>query len=275
MTGEVITPMRRDLLRMGVCEGDCLIVHSSFNALGLAHHSPADVIRTLMKTVGREGTVMAPTFTYCYSGIWGMQPYNSTFTPSLYMGIIPETLRFYPGALRSQSPTYSVAAIGKHAKQLSEGRENSCGLGPGSSYEEAYNLKAKILLLGVGNDRNSMLHYAEYTSGLPVSDIPYRDFWGKTALAYRSGERVEVEVKDFPGCSANFRVVDGLLESKGLITRARICRADAMLMDSQPVVDVVAARLREQPDWLFCKSIACEPCHLRRRRLIDRGIINA
>lgn len=273
MIGEVIAPMRRDLQRMGVREGDCLIVHSSFKALGLALPTPTDVIRTLIETVGREGTVMTPTFTYCYSGIWGMRPYNSTFTPSVYMGIIPETLRFYPGALRSQSPTYSVAAIGMHAKRLTEGREDACGLGAGSSYEEAYKLGARILLVGVGNDRNSMLHYAEYASGLPISDIPYREFWGKTALADRSGETVEVEVTDFPGCSANFRAADELLEASGLMTRGRICRADSILMDAKPVVDAVAGRLREQPDWLFCKSIACEPCHLRRRRLIDLRLI--
>ena len=273
MNGELIPSIQRDLMHIGVRKGDCLIVHSSFKSLGLAHRSPVDVIRTLAEVTGGEGTVMMPTFTYCYSGIWNVQPYNPASSPSVFMGILPETLRNYPGALRSGSPTYSVAALGRYAKQLTEGRERSCGLGSGSSYEEAYRLGARILLIGVGNDRNSMIHYTEHASGLPFCDIPYRDFWGRSAIAERDGKIVEVPVEDYPGCSVKFRGVDRLLDDRGLITRGRIGRSECMLMDARPIVDTIAEGLREKPDWLFCESIICEPCHLRRKRLQKLGII--
>lgn len=274
MTGAVIPAMQRDLRTMGVREGDCLVVHSSFKSLGLNDASPTDVIRTLIETVGEQGTLMMPTFTYCYSGIWNVTPYNPHSTPSLFMGILAETLRSYPGALRSGSPTYSVAAIGKHARLLTENREDSGGLGPGSSYEEAYKLGAKILLLGVGNTRNSMIHYAEFASGLPVCDIPFREFWGRSALVEKDGQPVEVPLKaDFPGCSHNFGVVDEHLVEKGLLTQGRVCSAACLLMDARKMVDTVAERLREQPDWLFCDTLVCEPCHLRRQRLRERGLL--
>lgn len=232
-----------------------------------------DVICTLADAVGPEGTVMMPTFTYCYSGIWNAAPYNPDSTPPLFMGIIADSMRYYEGSLRSGSPTYSVAALGKYARLLTENRENACGLGPGSSYETAYQLGAKILLIGVGNDRNSMIHYAETASGLPFSDVPYREFWGKTALAERDGTVVEVPVGDFPGCSANFHVADSALDQRGLVKRGRVCRADCMLMDARSIVDTIVERLQTEPGWLFCASIVCEPCHRRRERLRNRGII--
>lgn len=271
-TGRVISKVLGDLRKIGVREGDCLIVHSSFRSLGLSHASPADIIQTLYEAVGPEGTLMMPTFTYCYAGIRNMRPYNAATTPSFNMGILPEALRAYPCALRSGSPTYSVAAIGKHAELLTQGKENSGGLGPGSSFEDAYRLGAKILLLGVGNNRNSMIHYAEFASGLPVYDIPYREFWGRTALLEKNGGIVEVPLTDFPGCSANFGAADEYLVEENLLTLGKVRDAVCLTMNAREVVDAIAAKMRKQPDWLFCDSIVCEPCHLRRRRLAERGL---
>lgn len=274
MNGDVVPGLLGDLGAIGVREGDLLIVHSSFKSLGLTDASPADVIRTFVKAVGNEGTLMMPTFTYSYAGIWGVQPFNPTTTPSLFMGILPETLRSYPGALRSASPTYSVAALGRHAKALTESKENAGGLGAGSSFEDAYRLGARILLIGVGNNRNSMIHYAEYASGLPICDIPYRAFWGNAALVEKDGRATEVPLKpDFPGCSANFREADEFLVEHDLLTRGSICSTVGYLLDARQMVDAVAAQLRKQPDWLFCESLTCEPCQVKRRRLRELGMI--
>jgi aminoglycoside 3-N-acetyltransferase len=273
MTGRVLGAMLDDLRKIGVREGDCLIVHSSFRSLGLADASPTDVIRTLIEAVGQSGTLMMPTFTYCYAGIWNVRPYNPGTTPSRFMGILAETLRSYPGALRSGSPTYSVAAFGAHAESLTAGRENVGGLGAGSSFEDAYRLGARILLIGVGSNRNSTIHYAEHASGLPVCDIPYRAFWGRTALLERDGGAVEIPLTDFPGCSTDFGAADEYLVEKDLMTHGMVCSAGCLFMKSRDVVDAIAARLRQTPDWLFCNAVTCEPCTLRRRRLQERGLI--
>lgn len=274
MIGNIVPTMLDDLNAIGVREGDLLIVHSSFKSLGLTEASSTDVIRTLIESTGSDGTLMMPTFTYCYSGIWGVKHFNPETTPSVFMGILPETLRAYPRALRSASPTYSVAALGKYAKALTECKKDTGGLGPGSSFEDAYRLGAKILLIGVGNNRNSMIHYAEYASGLPICDIPYREFWGRSALVEIDGETVEVQLKpDFPGCSANFGKADEFLVEHDLLKRGSICSATGYLLDAQKMVDAIAGQLRKQPDWLFCESMTCEPCHLKRRKLISMGLL--
>jgi len=266
--------MLEGLRRIGVLRGDFVVIHSSFKSLGLSDGTPSDVVRTLLDAVGTEGRLMAPTFTYSYSGIWNVQPYNRETTPGRNNGIITETLRKYPGSIRSGHPTYSVAAIGKHASEVTSGKENASALGAGSSYDDAHRLGARILLLGVGNNRNSMLHYAEVAAGLPYNDIPFREFWGRAALVEREGGAVEVPLREeFPGCSLNFGIADRYLEEAGVLKRGRICSAESMLMDARDMVDVVVARLSESPAWLLCESFVCEPCALRKRRLKERGLI--
>jgi hypothetical protein len=119
-----------------------------------------------------------------------------------------------------------------------------------------------------------MIHFAEAASGLPCNDIHFRDFWGRSALVRRGGELIETPiVGDLPGCSANYGIVDGYLLEHGLEKTGLVAAAPSILMDAQEMVSAVTARLALQPDWLFCDSIICEPCTLRRRRLREHGLL--
>jgi len=271
---KIISEFLHDLAALGVCRRDCLVVHSSFKTLGLPNVSPADVIRTLIESVGPDGTIMMPTFTYSYSGIWNVRPFNPQTTPGTGNGILTETLRQYPGALRSSHPTYSIAAYGRHAEQLTKNKENTSALGIGSSYDEAIQLNAKILLLGVGNNRNSMLHYAEVVAGLPYNDIPYRAFWGRTALIERAGRTVKTPLKpEFPACSANFGAADAYLTECGILRRGKVGQTESILMNSREMVAAVVKKLQAEPAWLLCDNFICEPCALRKRRLREKGLL--
>ena len=272
--GRVLTGMLADLEHLGVHRGGCLIVHSSFKALSLREAAPVDVIRTFLEALGDQGTLMMPTFTYSFAGIYGVEPFNPLTNPGRGNGVLSETLRRYVGALRSAQPAYSVAAIGKWAQQLVQGKEKASMLGIGSSFHEAYELGAKILLLGVGNAANSMLHTAETLAGLPYQDIPVRAFWGRTALVEQDGRAVEVLLPvEYPGCSLNFGVADAYLQEKGVLQLGQVCAAECMLMAARSIVALVVERLQQEPDWLLCHNFACEPCNLRRHRLHALGWI--
>lgn len=274
-SGERVLPeVMEDLRALGVSRGDLLIAHSSFKALGLPHASPADVIATLLECLGASGTLMMPSFTYSFAGIWNAVPFDIETTPAWRMGVLSETLRNWPGALRSAHPAFSVVALGPLADEITRDRETASGIGRGSSYDTAHALGARILLLGVTCTRNSMLHFAESVSGLPCNDIHFREFWGRTALVKRNGEVREAPiVGDLPGCGANYGVVDGFLLERGLAKTGLIASAPSMLIDAREMVSAVVAQLALQPDWLYCESIICEPCTLRRRRLREHGLL--
>ena len=268
----LIPDLRDDLHRLGISAGDLIVLHSSFRKLGRPDVAPADFLLTLLELIGPDGTLMTPTFTYSYAGLWDIQPYDTENTPGLFNGILTETLRNWPGARRSAHPTYSVAAFGRYAEVLTRGKHHASALGEGSSFDDANRLGARILLLGVGNDRNSMLHYAETVAGVPYLDIPWRAHAGKTALVLQAGVPVEVPLpEEYPACSLGFGVADAYLEKRGVLRRGRVGEATCLVMESQTMVAAVAERLRRDPGWLLCSTFGCEPCTLRKRRLRALG----
>jgi len=272
--GGAIPTLVRDLEQLGVRPGDLIIVHSSFKSLGLPDVTPADVIESFLDLLGPDGTVMMPTFTYSCVGVWNARPYHPAKTPGISNGILTETLRQYPGALRSGHPTHSMAAIGKHAEALTAGKEGASALGRGSPCEVAIQLGAKILLLGVGNNRNSAMHYAEVVAELPYNDIPFREFWGRFALVDRNGRIEQVPLAhEYPGCSGSFSVADAYLRELGILKECKVAAADCMLMDAHAMVEAVARRLKREPAWLLCSDFTCEPCNRRKARLCERGLL--
>jgi aminoglycoside 3-N-acetyltransferase len=116
--------MISDRLRsLGVKNGDILLVHSSLSRFGHVEGGADAVIDGILDAVGTEGTVLVPTLT----GSDKLSPANPPIfdvlnTPS-WTGIIPETFRKRPEAVRSLHPTHSVAAIGKKAREITANHE--------------------------------------------------------------------------------------------------------------------------------------------------------
>ena len=247
---------------------DCLlIVHASFKPCKKAGLTPKDVIKALLDRLGPEGTLMMPTFSYCYQhNPWDLV-YDAQNTPGIENGILSETFRKMSGVIRSNNPTYSVAVCGKYTVNLTAGSLDNAGLGHGSSYENALKLGAKILLLNVGNNRNSMLHYAEIASGVPYNDIPFRESWGRNAITIHGEMNLNGE---YPACSEEFSKFDDLFVREGF---AEKLGENSFLIDAPVMVDYICKTIWKQPDVMLCHDPNCEPCTLRRKRLHERGMI--
>ena len=250
-----------------VPRGAVLIVHASFKACAAAGLTPETVIRAMLDRLGPEGTLMMPTFSYCYLHHPRGKVYDPASTPSVLNGILSETFRQMPGVLRSNNPTYSVAVCGKYAEKLTSGSQDNAGLGHGSSYENALKLGAKILLLNVGNNRNSMLHYAEIASCVPCNDIPFRESWGRNAITIHGEMKLNGE---YPACSEEFSKFDEHFVQEGF---AEKLGENSFLIDAPAMVDHICKAIRKQPDVMLCHDPDCEPCVLRRKRLRERGLI--
>lgn len=246
--------------------GMVLIVHASFKACKEEGLTPEEVIHRLQEKLTEEGTLLVPTFTYCYINHPRKSVYDRDVTPGVQNGILSETLRTMPGVLRSNNPTYSVAVWGKYKELLTDGSADNGGLGHGSSYENALKLGAKILLLNVGNNRNSMLHYAEIASGVPYNDIPFREAWGRTAS---TKDGVMILQEEFPACSEEFSKFDELFVREGIAQDLN----GSYLIDAQKMVQKSCEMIAGQPDIMLCHEENCECCVRRRRRLKEKGLI--
>jgi len=253
----------QDILN-AITPGNLLIVHASFKPLKQSGLTPTAVIQALLERIGKDGTLMMPTFTYCYVNYSHRTVYDPQNTVGVENGILSETFRMMSGVVRSNNPTYSVAAYGRFAQELTSGSQDNAGLGHGSSYETALKLGAKILLLNVSNNRNSMLHYAEIASGVPYNDIPFRESWGRDALTTNGVMKL---IPEYPACSEEFSKFDDDFVRAGFAKRF----GNSFLIDAQPMVDFICDRIRREPDIMLCHDPDCEPCTLRRERLIKLG----
>ena len=135
------------------------------------------VIRALLDAVGDDGNLVMPAATpHCADpATWrepkvpeawideardNLPPFDVRTTPTT-LGAIPEAFRNWPGTLRSEHPLESVCARGPRAEEITLDHPIAFSEGPGSPFARLYDLDSRILLLGVGFNRCTALHFAE------------------------------------------------------------------------------------------------------------------
>jgi aminoglycoside 3-N-acetyltransferase len=245
-----------DLRRLGVRPGSVVLVHSSLSSLGWVCGGPVVVVQALLDVLGPEGTLVVPTHTGVNSDPAGwvnppvpeswwpvirahMPPFDPALTPSTAVGIVPETVRNWPGAVRSDHPRTSFAALGARAKEVTADHRLDSGLGEESPLGRVYALDGDILLLGVGHGNNTSIHLAEYrTPDSPVAEHA-------AAVRTADGERewatwteVDVDSDDFERLGADFDAAHP--PSIGLVGSAR-----CTLARQREVVDFAVGWLKE------------------------------
>jgi aminoglycoside 3-N-acetyltransferase len=148
---------------------------------------------------------------------------NSPLTTPTTMGSIPEAFRTFPGTCRSNHPLVSVCANDRHALEFCEGR--------GTPFEKLYELDAQTLLLGVGLNRCTSLHYAE-------SLVSARRTTVSRFPIIQNGERIWVENLDMASDNGvHFPVIGNRFVTAGGICAGRVGTADALLFATRALVD--------------------------------------
>lgn len=248
-TGPLVTrdTLAAELRSLGVRAGETLLVHSSLRSLGWVNGGPVAVVQALLDALGPDGTLVVPTQTGDLSdpALWSRPPvpeewwstiratmpaYDPLVTPSRGLGVIPETVRTWPGALRSAHPQTSFAALGPRAPEIVEGHAPDCRLGERSPLARLEALGARVLLLGAGYDTCTAFHLAEYRIPAPLVEVgrPVRTAEGTTR--WEVVTEVSIDSDRFDQLGSDF-------ERDRPVVRGRVGAAGVRLF---PVADAVA-----------------------------------
>lgn len=217
--------LSHDLAALGLGAGQVVLLHSSLSSIGHLVGGARTAVEALRDRLGHDGTCAAPTGTAANSDTSPhyraavaamtaqevvrhratMPAYDTETTPSQDMGRIAEHLRLLPGAVRSAHPLTSFAAIGPQAKCITDGHARDCLLGERSPLARLYDADALILLLGVGYDRCTAFHLAEYRYTSTPPRRTYRavvdDGRGREWCEF---EDVDLNAGDFAALGADF-----------------------------------------------------------------------
>ena len=246
-----VSSLLTDLRALGVEPGMTLLVHSSLSAIAdWVVGGASAVILALEAAIGPEGTLVMPTQSGELSDPanwqhppvpqhwWDlirqeMPPFRPDLTETRSMGRIPETFRKQDGVLRSNHPQTSFAAWGKHAHFVTADHSLDNELGERSPLARIYDLAGSVLLLGVGHERNTSLHLAEYRATYSRKRII-----SSAAPILVDGQRqwvtfegIDLDDEDFPQIGAAFA------DATGLVRQGKVGQATALLMPQRLLVD--------------------------------------
>lgn len=244
------------LNNLGVNKGDKLLVHSSYKSLGKVEGGVMTVINALKDTVGSEGTLLLPTFTFDYVNI--NNPIFDVKRTVSHVGYIPETFRNTEGVKRSLHPTHSLAVWGKDRDYFIANHhlDDTC-LGTNSPIYKLKDNNGKILMLGCGLYNNTIIHGLEvyhkppYALSVDYSNPKYHREYAcideNDKIYRREFFHVFMEAKGYEG---NFKVLENICEMK----HGYVLKAECFLMDANTVWEKGLNKMKEEP-YYFVKPI--------------------
>lgn len=238
-----------DLKKLGLAKDDVVIVHTSLKSIGYVCGGAQTVIEALIDVVGSEGTIMMPTQSWKNldpeTGVhWDADEsewdkirenwpaYDKNITPTNTMGAVAEMFRSWSGCIRTNHPARSVCAWGKYANYLTEEHSLSNIFGEGSPIAKLYELDAKVLLIGVGYDKNTSIHLADVRAEYPGKHdcIEHSAIMENGIRVWKAYSTLYVDGEDFEEIGAAF-------EKECHPNVGKIGEADSRLMSQTDLVD--------------------------------------
>ena len=244
------------------------IVHSSLSAFGAIQGGAETVVQALLATLSG---LLVPTFTYktmltpdvgppnnglSYGGDRDLnrmaEPFHADMPADPLMGVLPETMRHFPGAKRTAHPILSFAGI-----SMGTALHTQTILNPFAPIGVLADQDGWILLMGVDHTVNTSIHYAEKLTG--------RHQFVRWAL---TRGRV-VECRGFPGCSDGFEAIRPYMEPYA--RRVELGNAFVEALPLKRLFQEVEAHIQQDPLALLCQRVDCGRCNAIRDVAVGVG----
>ncbi len=236
-----------ELKKLGINDGDTLLVHSSLSSMGWVCGGAAAAIIGIMTAAGENGNIVMPAFStdnsdpakwsnpavpeqwrnYIYLEYPAFDP---DYTPTRGVGIIPEVFRSFPNVRRSYHPQVSFCAMGPMAEEITSEHDLTPQFGEYSPLGKLYAAKAKVLLIGCGYESCSCFHMGE-------SMASNMKMVKNGAAVYTVSSRQWVWFNDYDYDSSDFHALGESFEKTNEVIKGNVGMAECRLFDLKTAVD--------------------------------------
>ena len=195
---------------------------------------------------------------------------------------LPEAIKT---SMRSLHPTHSMSGYGKNAAEYLAGEEyNNTPCTPGGCYDRLKEVGGKVLLVGVGHERNTYIHSVEEVLNVPnrLSDMPMElvielqeesnnsgklppynrdDGWKKhtdNKLYRKVYVRKHYNAKQ-PHISEDFVKLNQIFLDSGVVRKVKFGDADSLLCDAKGMFNIVRQVIAPDPECIVTKDTLSMP----------------
>ena len=274
--------LKGQLESMGLKGDETILIHSSMKAIG-AVDGGADTVLDVWMEYFKNGLLLLPTHTW--KTVNADNPvYNPYTTPSC-VGLLTNMFMKREGVIRSLHPTHSMAGYGKNAAEYLAGEEyNNTPCTPGGCYDRLKEVGGKVLLVGVGHERNTYIHSVEEVLNVPnrLSDMPMElvielqeesnnsgklppynrdDGWKKhtdNKLCRKVYVRKHYNAQQ-PHISEDFVKLNQIFLDSGVVKKVKFGDADSLLCDAKGMFNVVRHVIAPDPECIVTKDTLSMP----------------
>ncbi|MBN1541321.1 AAC(3) family N-acetyltransferase [candidate division KSB1 bacterium] len=249
---------------IGIRPGQQILLHASFRALAKTFPgvTPSAVIEAFQKRLGCRGSLIMPTFAYCFKKREpGYPVFDRAKSPSA-VGALSEAFRLSPDVIRTSSPTHSFSLWGHVKQEIPPENAPASPLGAGSVLQWlAEQSDSAVVMLGVGFRALTFGHYLETIAPVPWVDVNPWEHAGVLPIGVSiDGEQKLIQI---PGCSGGFVHLQQELEKTGhsFVVREPM---RTLYLSVSLLLQSALERIRRDPLILLCPAGYCRACDTRR-----------
>lgn len=157
--------LKQQLAQLGLKSTDTVMIHTAMKAIGQVQGGADGLIDAFCEYLS-DGLFLVPTHTW--DAVTPENPFYDVRTSVPNIGVVPRVAARRKDGVRSLHPTHSVWAHGADAEAYVRNEENAGSpAATGFCWDKLADRHAKILLIGVKNDKNTFIHAIEERAKLP------------------------------------------------------------------------------------------------------------
>ena len=227
--------LKEQLKDMGIKSDDTVLLHTSYKAIGEVEGGIDGFIDALKEYL-YEGLCIIPTHTW--SVVKPENPVYDVRSTVPCIGAVSRVAAFRKDGVRSLHPTHSVWVTGKNAESFTEGEEYAQTPAPvGGCWCRLADMGAKILLVGVGNNRNTFIHAVDEMAKLDDRLAP--DELEVTVIDYNGKKITHTIWNHGVTGSENFDNFEKMFIQKGVQKTGKLGNAEVKICDAKKCAEVL------------------------------------